>query len=174
MDELAIIEWMQGASPALDGFMMLVSGLVTYAAIWFVLAFLFTCHPKHRELGIAVVLAVVISFIIADLILKPAVCRVRPYNVVDIEPIVDSISSYSFPSAHTTYSFAAATAIFLYNKKWGALALVFSVLVGVSRVYLYMHWPTDILAGAVVGALSALVAVWLVRRFYVGDLESEG
>lgn len=174
MDELAIIEWMQGASPALDGFMMLVSGLVTYAAIWFVLAFLFTCHPKHRELGIAVVLAVVISFIIADLILKPMVCRVRPYDIVDIEPIVDSISSYSFPSGHTTYSFAAATAIFLYNKKWGALALAFSVLVGVSRVYLYMHWPTDVLAGAVVGALSALVAVWLVRRFYVGDLESEG
>ncbi len=173
MDELAIIEWLQGASPALDGVMAFVSGLVTYGAMWFVLAFILTCHPKHRAMGIAIIVAVAISMIVVDLLVKPAVCRIRPYDFAGVEPLVDRVSSYSFPSGHTAYSFAASTAIFMYNRKWGIPAFAFSALVGISRMYLYMHWPTDVLGGIVFGAVCGIVAVWLVRRFYVGDLEAE-
>ena len=174
VDEASIITWMQGASPALDGIMLSTTAVATYAALWLILAFALICFPEHREAGIAIIVSVAIAFVVTDLVLKPLVGRERPFEVLDVVPIVDAPGSSSFPSGHTAYSFAAATALLLYERRWGIPALAFACLVGVSRVYLCMHWPTDVLAGAMVGAASALVAVRLVRRSYVGDLEAGG
>ena len=174
MEELDIINWIQGASPYLDGAMVAASAAATYGAAWLILAFVLTCFPERRETGIAVLAAVAASLVVVDVVLKPAICRPRPFEVADLILTVPAPSTCSFPSGHAACSFAAATAILLYDRRWGLAALAFACLVGVSRVYLCLHWPTDVLAGAAVGALTAIACVWAVRRCYAGDLEAGG
>lgn len=165
MGELAVLEWLQGAAPALDGLMEAVSLLATYSAVWLILAFVLTCTKDYRRAGVAIIVSVAAAYIVSDLILKPLVDRARPYEVADFELIVAAATTSSFPSGHVASSFAAATALFIYNKKAGAAAAAFACLVGVSRMYLYLHWPTDVLAGAIIGIAVAVLCVWFMSRY---------
>ncbi|MDO5862061.1 MAG: phosphatase PAP2 family protein [Thermoplasmata archaeon] len=165
MDELDILEWLQGASPALDNVMIGITIVSTYAAVWLIIAFLMTCSREHRKAGYAVIVSVAVAWILTDFVIKPMVGRERPYEVTGFEILVSAASTSSFPSGHTAFSFAAATAIFIHNRRWGIPALVFAALVGISRMYLYMHWPTDVLAGALIGIAVAYLCVWFMSRY---------
>ena len=126
-----------------------------------------------------IVLAVVC--LLNDVTLKNIFARVRPFNFepfadlyadfpvsADGKPelLVSLPSSYSFPSGHTSSSFAAATAILL-NKKWkvGVPAFVLAILIGFSRNYLMVHYPTDVLFGALMGMVYAVIAYFLIAKF---------
>ena len=165
MIELDILDWIQGASPFLDTPMKAVSFVTTYAAVWFVLAFLLTCSDRYRKAGVAVIVSIFVTFIVVDVVMKPLIGRTRPFEIVDFPLIVDAPTSFSFPSGHTSYAFAASVAIFIYWRKAGILALCFACVVGFSRMYLYVHWPTDVLAGAVVGTAIAIACVWFMSRY---------
>ncbi|MDO5853114.1 MAG: phosphatase PAP2 family protein [Thermoplasmata archaeon] len=165
MDELDILEWLQGAAPALNDVMVAITTVSTYAAVWLILAFLLTCSKEYRRAGYAVIVSVVVAWILADFVIKPLVGRERPYEVTGFDILVSAASTSSFPSGHTAFSFAAATAVFIHNRKWGIPALVFAALVGISRMYLYMHWPTDVLAGALLGIAAAYLCVWFLSRY---------
>ena len=94
--------------------------------------------------------------------------RIRPY---DYDPTLVSIlkrlpSDLSFPSGHTLASFEAATAIFIRNKKWGVPALVLAVLIALSRLYVTVHYPTDVIAGLLLGVLFAIVACRVIDLLY--------
>ena len=90
--------------------------------------------------------------------------RIRPYDLLGFSILVPPLADFSFPSGHTSSSFAAATAIYAMNRKWGIVAYVFAVLMGISRLYLGVHFPTDVLAGAVIGFVMAKLTLWVLGK----------
>ena len=121
-------------------------------------------RAHHENVGLIILIALIFSFLITNLTLKPLVSRIRPYEVKDqVKLLVGQLKDFSFPSGHTSASFAAATAIWLSNRKWGIAALILASIIAFSRLYLYVHFPTDILGGAVIGAVSALLAQKIYR-----------
>lgn len=122
--------------------------------------------PKTRKTGIIVAAALLMDLILCNLILKNLVARVRPYDVnTAIAILIKKPLDFSFPSGHTAASFAAMTALFLakMKKAWIA-ALVLAVLIAFSRLYFYVHYPTDVLGGAVVGILSGIIGYAIVEK----------
>lgn len=106
------------------------------------------------------------SVVVNNLFLKNVVARTRPYEVVEgLTRLIEKQSDYSFPSGHTAASFAAAVILFLQlPKKYGIPALILAVLISFSRLYLGVHYPTDVLAGAVSGTLIALAVHWIFEK----------
>ena len=148
-----------------DKIMCFFSIIGDYGAVWLVLAAVLMVIPKTRKCGFGILLSVAIGFVFGNVILKPLIGRPRP---VDVLPLFDTglvprPNGQSFPSGHTTSSFAAATAIFGVNKKWGLLAYAVAALIAFSRMYLFVHYPTDILGGIVLGVLSAFLAKLLIK-----------
>ena len=99
------------------------------------------------------------NFLACNVVLKPLIDRTRPYYVLDYTPLIPPVGDPSFPSGHTSASFAAATAIYAINKKWGIAAYACAAVMGFSRLYLGVHFPTDVLAGALVGIVAAMVII---------------
>lgn len=139
-------------SENLDHFMLFVSSLGNFGAIWIALATLLLIIEKYRHSGLAVSIALLIDFVAVNLIIKPLVGRERPCDVtVPEDMLLACLSDHSFPSGHTAAAFAAAFALFLCHKRAGSAALILAVLMGFSRLYLFVHFPSDVIAGALLG-----------------------
>ena len=151
--ELAVLNWIQTLRTGwLDGVMVLVSTLGDAGAVWIVLALVLLCIPRTRRAGVTVALALVLDLIVCNGILKPLFDRVRPCVVNPaVELLVRCPTDASFPSGHTAASFAAAGALRAAGSRLWMPGLVLAVLIAVSRLYLYVHWPTDVLAGGLLG-----------------------
>lgn len=148
----------------LDTVMPFVSSLANAGRIWILLAFVLLIVPKTRKIGAALALALVLDFVVVNLIMKNAFCRIRPFDInTAVELLVKPPRDYSFPSGHTAASFASAAAIFCCNRKWGIAALVFAAIIAFSRLYLYVHYPTDVLAGAVTGIIIGILSAKLIN-----------
>lgn len=157
---LWIQEYMRG--PLTDRFFAHYTALGNAGLVWIALSVLFLLFKRTRKAGIAGLLALLIGFVGTNLILKPLAHRTRPWLVVEgLAALVLEGDPHSFPSGHTCAAFAAACAWHpRLPGRWGNLALVCAVLMGFSRLYVGVHFPTDVLAGALVGILSA----WLVGK----------
>ena len=164
--EFAILDWLQMfQTPVLTKILAFVTALGEAGWFWIVLGVGLLCTKRYRAVGTAVLLALTIDFILANLILKPLVARPRPCWIRDsVELFVRVPGDYSFPSGHTMASFASAGALFLTKRKWGIWALVLSVLMGISRLYFYVHFPTDVLAGAVLGLFCGYAGFYLMKK----------
>lgn len=111
--------------------------------------------------------ALLLSLIVCNIAVKPLVGRIRPYDLREgIEIIISRPTDFSFPSGHASASFAAAAALFAYDKKWGAGALVLAALIAFSRLYLYVHYPSDVFAGTLLGILFGAMAYYIVKTVY--------
>ena len=134
---------------------------------WIALSVIFIAIPKTRKMGITMGLSLAVGFLIGNLFLKNVVGRIRPY---DLNPnfalLVDRLHDYSFPSGHTLASFEAATAIFLYKKRLGIAALLLASLIAFSRLYLYVHYPTDVLASIILGVGIAILCFRIINKLY--------
>ena len=139
------------ASPVMDKIMIFISSLANKGMLWI-------------GIGVVLLLSLAFNMVICNLLLKPLVARTRPYDLLGYEILVRRLGDYSFPSGHTSASFAAATAIYAIDRRWGAAAYVLAALIGFSRLYLGVHFPTDVLAGAVVGILAAKAAQCLLEK----------
>ncbi len=177
-----VFQWIQNNiwCGFLDKLMPIITVLGEGGWFWIVIAVLFLFMKKYRKTGVTMAFALIVMLVVNDLILKNMFARPRPFNfepfadlyavfpVADGKPdlLVGLPSSFSFPSGHTSSSFAAAIAILL-NKKWkvGIPACVLAVLVGFSRNYLMVHYPTDVLFGALFGIVYAVIAYFLIARF---------
>lgn len=140
------------------------AGLIWIAAAVFMLLF-----PRTRRAGVLALAALLLNLLAVNVLIKPMVARLRPWLVVEgLEPLLYSDDQHSFPSGHTSAAFAFATAAFAcLDMRWAkVLAVVAAVLMGWSRLYVGVHFPSDVLAGAVIGALCGLLAVWLYRKFF--------
>lgn len=157
-------------SAFLDGLMVPFTSAFNGGIFWFVLCAVLLVFRKTRAVALCVLLAMAVAFLTGELGLKNIVCRSRPFvQDSSVSLALRAPTSYSFPSGHTASSFAAATAIFGFHKKWGAGALCLAALVGFSRLYLFVHFPSDVLAGAVLGILSSVFAVFIFRKFSLSE-----
>lgn len=171
--ELGILHWFQGIhNPILDAVMAFFSLLGEAGILWIVTAVIFLAVPKYRKCGIAMATALILSLIFCNGIMKNLVQRDRPFWID--ESLLESINSlkhlfvivpddFSFPSGHTSASFAAAVAIFMFHKKEGVIAIIVASLISISRLYLGVHFTTDVLASLVFGTLYGIVASIIVK-----------
>ena len=154
--------------PALDGVMKFVSKLGDHGMIWIVIGVLFLLMGFWKKVwfrnGFLLLFSLLADLILCNKLLKPLFDRTRPYYVLDYEPLIPPVGDASFPSGHTAVSFAAATAIYAINKKWGIAAYAFAVLMGFSRLYLGVHFPLDVFCGAIVGTVAAKLVLFLAKK----------
>lgn len=123
-------------------------------------------------------MGLIFGLIFGNLTLKNIFQRPRPFDTPGALLDGDSLliprpGEYSFPSGHTTSSFAAAVGIFLFNKKWGIPALIMAALIAYSRLYVYVHFPTDILGGILLGTACALLAYFLWTKYMEKPLQKK-
>ncbi len=177
MSELAILDFIQTAmrSTLLDHGMVVFSTLGNLGALWIVLGIVLICLPRFRMAGIAVLIALAFSGICCELLIKPLVMRPRPCDVsTAVNLLITCPKTSSFPSGHTTAAFAAVSALAFGKapRKLVVPVTVAAFVMGCTRLYLYVHYPSDVLAGAVLGVFLGFVAVSLVR--YAGSRLSRG
>ena len=132
---------------------------------WILCAVVLLAIPKTRKTGYAAVLSLIFGVIVTNLLLKNIVARPRPFAEIEaLIPLIAKPTDFSFPSGHTTASFAVALVMLrMLPKKIGIPAVVLAALVAFSRLYLGVHYPTDVLAGFVVTLVGSSLAVWGVR-----------
>ncbi len=151
----------------LDFLMPKITMLGDAGIFWIALAVILLFPKKTRKIGTAMGIALVLGLVFCNITIKPLVARVRPYDVAGTLPYLTDVQhDFSFPSGHTVASFEGATVLFLYNKKWGIAALVLAALIAFSRMYLYVHYPTDILCGLVLGVLFAVAGKWASEKLW--------
>ena len=133
---------------------------------WILCAVILLAVPRTRKVGCAAVLSVIFGFLVTNVLLKNLVARPRPFAVINaLTPLIAKPTDFSFPSGHTTVSFAVALVIArMLPKKYGVPAVILAALVAFSRLYLGVHYPTDVLAGFVVALVGITLAVWIVRK----------
>lgn len=165
VQEHAVRQWLNGP-------MMFVSKLGNAGWFWILLGILLLLWGiKNRQFaryGLTLLLCLGTTALVCNVILKPMVGRIRPYDLLGFSILVPPLADFSFPSGHTSASFAAATAIYAMNRKWGIAAYIFAVLMGVSRLYLGVHFPTDVLAGGIIGFVMAKLTLWALGKINVG------
>lgn len=155
------------SSGVMDVIMKAFSFLAEGGWFWIALGLVLAIIPKTRKIGVTVLTALILSLIVCNITIKLLVARTRPFDLREgIELIVSKPTDYSFPSGHSSASFAAAAAIFAHKKKWGAGALVLAVLIAFSRLYLYVHFPTDVLCGTILGCICGMAAYFIVKALY--------
>ena len=132
---------------------------------WILCAVVLLAIPKTRKTGYAAVLSLIFGVIVTNLLLKNIVARPSPFAEIEaLIPLIAKPTDFSFPSGHTTASFAVALVMLrMLPKKIGIPAVVLAALVAFSRLYLGVHYPTDVLAGFVVALVGSSLAVWGVR-----------
>lgn len=137
--------------------------------IWIALGLIMLIPKKTRKCGIMVLAALIVMVVFNNLLLKNLIARARPYAtypelIEDLIGIIHVPSSYSFPSGHTVSAMAVAFTVLTQHKKLGSIVLVFAILMGLSRLYVGVHFPTDVYGGIVVGGLIALFVCWTEKK----------
>ena len=169
--DLPILDWIQNTLQCgfLDTVMPLITVLGDGGIFWIACAVLMLLLKKYRKAGFSAALALIFGLVICNMILKPTVARIRPYDYQEqlgiiINLLIDKEHSLSFPSGHTIASFEAATAILLRHKKLGTAAMILAILIAFSRMYLYVHYPTDVIVSVFLGIGLAFLASWIVNQ----------
>lgn len=170
--EIQILDWLQKLhTPVLDQIMCSITHLGDAGALWILLVVVLLLVPRTRKSGLIVAGALLMDALLCNVLLKPIIARIRPFDVnTAIQLLVNRPVDYSFPSGHTAASFASVAGLFMAGEKrlWKP-ALVLAVLIAFSRLYLYVHYPTDVLGGMLLGCLSGyagcrIIAFWMERK----------
>lgn len=164
--EFAILDWIQAhlTCPLMDWLMVFFSRIGDSGLIWIIITLVLLIPKKTRRYGLTCSLSLVFSLLLCNLGLKPIVMRERPFTGKEMELLVAVPQDFSFPSGHTSSSFAAATALSTHGRSWGIPAYILAVLIAFSRLYLYVHFPSDVLVGAVVGIICGILARLVIKK----------
>lgn len=172
--DLPILQWIRDCLSCdfLDAVMPPITHLADAGMIWILTALVLMCLRKYRKLGLAAGVALIIGLIICNLILKPLVHRPRPYDYMweyygtEVKLLIEAQHDFSFPSGHTIASFEVATVLMLNNRRLGIPALVLACIIAFSRLYLYVHYPTDVLTAILFGIGFGVLGNFWVQKGY--------
>ena len=153
--EANIVYWIQQnlRSEALNPIVTAITSLGNAGIFWIILTVLLLIFRKTRKIGLCCALALIFDLLAVNIAIKPLVARARPYvTLPEIVPLGHLSKDFSFPSGHSAASLAAAWAIFrTAQKKYGVPAMILAVLIALSRLYVGVHYPTDVIAGVLIG-----------------------
>ena len=163
--DLPILDWIQAnlQSPFMDKFMPFITRFGDEGIFWMAIALLLFLFPKTRKIGLGMGFAMAIGLLICNGILKPTIARLRPYDFQlaqfgkVIQLLIEAETSFSFPSGHTIASFEASVVLLKNNKWMGIPAFILAILIAFSRMYLYVHYPTDVLLSVILGTAFAFI-----------------
>jgi len=164
--ELKILDFIQTLhTPMLDKIMVGITRLGDAGIVWIILTIIFLVMPKTRRTGGVMLVALVVQTVLCNVILKNLFARTRPYDVnTTVQLLVPKLHDFSFPSGHTSASFTAMSALYFSKDKLWKPALVLACLIAVSRLYLYVHYPTDVLGGLLLGVLSGYIGYKIMEK----------
>lgn len=164
--EFAILDAIQTIRFAmLDKLMVVITTLGNGGAVWIAIGLIMLFFKKYRRAGVALLLGLLLGLVCGNLVIKNLVARVRPCAInTTVKLLIPFPSEYSFPSGHTLSSFIGATCIFVREKRLGIPAYVLASLIAFSRLYLYVHFPTDIIGGILLGLALAYIAVKTMNK----------
>ena len=147
-------------TPALDSFFLAITRAAgSYGQLWLIAAVLLLIFKRTRQAGAAVIVAYLAVFLLGQTLLKHIISRPRPCQVDQaFALLVSRPSSSSFPSTHSAWAFGGATAIFMRHRWIGVAAYVVAALIAFSRLYLFLHFPTDVLFGIALGIALGVAA----------------
>ena len=145
--------------------MKFITTLGNGGAIWIVLAVILISTKQYRKTGTGMAVALIVGYLITNLILKNLIIRPRPYEVMEgIQALIGPLKDSSFPSGHTTSAIAAGFVMLKGTRKYiGIPAFVLAVLIAYSRLYLGVHYPTDVLVGAIIGLFAAFTGKYIAK-----------
>ncbi|NCA79627.1 MAG: phosphatase PAP2 family protein [Sphingobacteriia bacterium] len=172
--EIGILDWIRDnlSCRFLDVTMRAITWLGNHGVFFVCLAVILLCIPRTRKLGTTFSIALVFEILSINVILKPLVGRMRPFVFNEgVELIVPALKSASFPSGHTGFAFAFALSLLVYGKKGVIPGVIFAIIMGFSRLYLYVHYPTDVICGAVIGSLCGLLAYQITKNMFNSNNE---
>ena len=164
-----ILHWIQNtlACPAMDFLMPKITLLGNGGAIWILSAAGLLATKKYRKYGAFLLAGLALGVLVGNLTLKPLIARPRPcWFGESVQLLIANPTDYSFPSGHTLSSVIGATVLTKVNRKFGFAAIPLAALIAFSRLYLYVHFPTDILAAAVLGVAIGLVTCMLGDKLW--------
>lgn len=165
MDFLYAIQNIRSAP--LDVIMKIITTLGNGGILWIAIAIILAIIPKTRKCGLTMGFAMAITFILGNLVFKNLLMRGRPCWVdTSIDMLVKIPKDFSFPSGHTMNGVTASLCLFFYYKKPGIAAIIVACAIAFSRMYVFVHWPTDIICGALLGAIDAVIAFFVVKKIY--------
>lgn len=150
-----------------NGFLDAVIPWITMLCyMWIGVAVAFLFIKKFRRCGIGMCGAMLSSLLSGNILLKHLVARARPCWIEPdyLQMLVSVPKDFSFPSAHTMISVSAAVVLFCYNKKLGIPAIMIAILIGFSRLYLFVHFPTDVIVGAVIGTFLGIASFIITEK----------
>ena len=170
--DFPILDWIRAHMQCsfLDAVMPGITHLGDGGILWIAISVLLLCLPKYRKTGFSMGLALLLGLLICNLWLKPWIGRLRPFEYARqcmdrvIPLLIEAPTDFSFPSGHTIASFEAATVLMLRHRKAGIAAMVLACLIGFSRLYLYVHFPTDVLVSVVLGIGIGVIAHVTVNK----------
>ena len=172
--DLPILEWIQANLQC--GFLDFIMPIITLfgegGIFWIAWAVILLFFPKTRKIGWSMGAALILGVLVCNVTLKPLIARPRPYDFQlaefgkEIKLLIDAQHDFSFPSGHTIASFEAATVLLKNSRKMGIPAMILAVLIAFSRLYLYVHYPTDVIFSLFAGILFAFLGNAIVSLIY--------
>lgn len=167
--DFGILDWIQEhlRCAFLDTTMPLITRLGNAGIFFIICAVLMLFFKKWRKTGVSVAVALLLGLIVCNLTIKPLVGRIRPYDLREVILLIPKeTDAGSFPSGHTIAAFEFATALTIRKPKWGIWAIVLAVVIAFSRLYLYMHYPTDVFTSVVLGIIFGILGVVITDAVY--------
>ena len=158
--DTSILLWIQGnlRCEFLSAILVTLSRLGNAGLLFIITGLILVCFKKTRTCGIILLISLAVGFGINDLVIKPLVARVRPFNAcAELIPLVKPPASFSFPSGHSAAAFSCAVSLYFTKRKWLGFGLIIAFLMAFSRLYVGVHYPTDVICGMTVGTLSAII-----------------
>lgn len=165
--ELHLLDYIQNnfTSPFMDAFMTFMSTIGNYGLIWIILSIMLMLFKTTRKSGVVMAISLVLGLLACNLIMKPVFARMRPFDLAQFSVIIKAPDDYSFPSGHTLASFEAFWVLVLTKaKKYYSIIILFiATLISFSRLYLYVHFPSDVIVSIILGFISAFLALRLTE-----------
>lgn len=170
--EFSILYFFQSLhTPFLDRVVPAFSALGNKGLIFILLGVTLLFFKKTRGAGLSILITLAIGFLIGNGLLKHLFMRQRPCWIDQTVPLLVAVpKDYSFPSGHSLAAFETAVCIFYANRRWGIAALVFAALMALSRLYLFVHFPTDVLSGMALGVFLAWNVSRIVEKYKICDI----